>query len=96
MLSDKERVILNSYERKLQKPKWQFIVGNGLVWGFLVFVIMFLERYFLRGKSLKEQWNDGLAIDLIFLPFAGLLYGWLIRTLINRKYQQLKQKDLVN
>ena len=56
-------------------------------------VIMLLHQYFMRGKSLKEQWDQGLPVSLIFLIFAGLVYGWLIRLLIRRKYDELKKRD---
>jgi len=96
MLNEKEQKILQAYEKQLEKPKWQFILRNGLIWGLLVFIIMFLEQYLVKGRDFSAQWKNGLAIDLIILPFAGLLYGWFIRMLINRKYQQLKQKETAN
>lgn len=92
MLSENEKKILATYEKRLQKPKWEFILVNGLIWSALVLIIMVLQQYFVRGKSLKQQWDEGLPVSLIFLVFAGLLYGWIIRVLIQRKYDQLKQK----
>jgi hypothetical protein len=93
MLTENERKILAAYDKRLQKPKLEFILVNGLIWSVLVLVIMLLEQYFIRGKSFKQQWDEGLPISLIFLLFAGLLYGWIIRVLIKRKYDQLKEKD---
>lgn len=93
MLTENEKKILAAYEKRLQTPKWKFIIENGLIWSALVLVIMLLQQYFMRGKSLKEQWDQGLPVSLIFLIFAGLVYGWLIRLLIKRKYDQLKQRD---
>jgi uncharacterized integral membrane protein len=93
MLTDNERKILAAYGKRLQKPKWEFILVNGLIWSVLVLIIMLLQQYFVRGRSLKEQWDQGLPLSLIFLLFAGLVYGALIRWLIRRKYDQLKEKD---
>lgn len=93
MLTENEKKIMNAYEKRLQKPKWEFIVVNGLIWGALVLIIMLLEQYFFRGKTLKQQWEHGLPVSLIFLFLAGLAYGWVIRSLIKRKYDQLKQKE---
>jgi hypothetical protein len=93
MLTENEKKILAAYDKRLQKPKLEFILVNGLIWSVLVLVIMLLEQYFIRGKSFKQQWDEGLPISLIFLLFAGLLYGWIIRVLIKRKYDQLKEKD---
>jgi uncharacterized integral membrane protein len=92
MLSDNDKQVIANYEKRLQKPKWQFIIVNGFIWAFLVLIIMILQQYFVRGRSLKEQWNQGLPISLIFLIVAGLIYGWLIRLIIKRKYDQLKEK----
>jgi uncharacterized integral membrane protein len=93
MLTDNERKILAAYGKRLQKPKWEFILVNGLIWSVLVLIIMLLQQYFVRGRSLKEQWDQGLPVSLIFLLFAGLIYGGIIRWLIRRKYDQLKEKD---
>ena len=93
MLSENEKKILAAYETRLQKPKWQFVIVNGLIWGLLVLIIMLLEQYFFRGHTFKEQWEQGLPVTLIFLIFAGLIYGSLIRLLIKRKYNQLKKKE---
>jgi hypothetical protein len=93
MLTDNEKKILDTYEKRLQKPKLEFILVNGLIWSFIVLIIMLLQQYFVRGRSLKEQWEQGLPVTLIFLLFAGLIYGGLIRWLIRRKYDQLKERD---
>jgi type II secretory pathway component PulL len=93
MLTENEKKILAAYEKRLQKPKWEFIIVNGLIWGVLVLIIMLLEQYFFRGHTFKQQWEQGLPITLIFLFLAGLFYGWIIRWLIKRKYGQLKQKE---
>lgn len=94
MLSENEKKILAAYEKRLQTPKWKFIIVNGLLWGVLVLIFMLVERYFFRKQSLKQQWDDGeLLVNLIFLLIAGLVYGWVIRSLIQRKYDQLKQKE---
>ena len=93
MLTENEKKIFAAYEKRLQTPKWKFIIQNGLIWSALVFVIMLLQKYFARGESLKQQWNEGLAINLVFLLVAGLVYGWLIRLMIQRKYDQLKAKN---
>lgn len=93
MLSESEKKILAAYEKRLQTPKWKFIIANGLIWSGLVFVIMFLQKYFAHGQSLKQQWNEGLIINLIFLIVGGLIYGWLIRLMIQRKYNQFKERN---
>lgn len=93
MLTENEKKILAAYEKRLQKPKWKFIIENGLIWSALVLMIMLLQQYFMRGKSLKEQWDQGLPISLIFLLLAGLVYGGLIRWMIRRKYDELKGRD---
>lgn len=93
MLTENEKKILAAYEKRLQTPKWKFIIENGLIWSALVLMIMLLQQYFMRGKSLKQQWDQGLPISLIFLLLAGLVYGWLIRLLIRRKYDELKKRD---
>lgn len=92
MLTENEKKILAAYEKRLQKPKWEFIIVNGLIWSILVLVIMLLQQYYMRGRSFVQQWNEGLPITFLFLIFAGLIYGWIIRTLIKRKHDQLKQK----
>ena len=66
MLSENEKKILATYEKRLQKPKWEFILVNGLIWSALVLIIMVLQQYFVRGKSLKQQWDEGLPVSLIF------------------------------
>jgi hypothetical protein len=93
MLSENEKKILEAYEKRLQKPQWKFIIVNGLIWSGLVLMIMILQQYFVRGHSFKEQWEQGLPVTLIFLVIAGLIYGWIIRVLIKRKYDQLKKKS---
>lgn len=93
MLTENEKKILAAYDKRLQVPKWKFIIQNGLIWSSLVFVIMLLQKYFARGQSLKQQWNEGLAINLVFLLVGGLVYGWLIRLMIQRKYDQLKARN---
>lgn len=93
MLNENEKKILAAYEKRLQKPKWEFIIVNGLIWSVLVLIIMLLQQYFMRGRSLKEQWEQGLPISLVFLFLAGLAYGWIIRSLIQKKYDHLKQKE---
>ena len=92
MLSENEKKILAAYKKRLRKPKWKFILVNGSIWSALVLIIMVLQQYFVRGKSLKQQWDEGLPVSLIFLVLGGLLYGWIIRVLMQRKYDQLKQK----
>lgn len=92
MLTENEKKILAAYEKRLQKPQWEFIIVNGLIWSALVLIIMLLQQYFMRGRSFKEQWQQGFPVTLIFLVIAGLIYGWIIRVLIKRKYDQLKKK----
>lgn len=93
MLTENEKKILAAYEKRLQKPKWKFIIVNGLIWSGLVLMIMILQQFFIRGKSFKHQWDEGLPIRLIFLVIGGLIYGWIIHVLIKRKCDQLTQKS---
>jgi hypothetical protein len=96
MLSEKDRRLLSVYERQLQVPKWRFIILNGLLWGILVLVFMSAVEYFFRKKTFTEQWNDDLPTRLIIMPIAGLFYGWIMRRIAQRKYQQLKQQENTN
>jgi hypothetical protein len=96
MLSEKDRKLLTMYERQLQAPRWRFIVLNGLLWGVLVLIFMSLVEYFFRKKTFTEQWNDDLPGRLIIMPIAGLVYGWIMRRIAEKKYRELKQQDQAN
>jgi hypothetical protein len=93
MLNEKDRLLLRSYHNQLRQPKLRFIVINGLVWGILMLVGMTLIEYVFQKKDIRAQWEDSLPLRIILMPYAGLLYGWIVRKLIEKKYHQLKKRE---
>ncbi|HEU0109391.1 MAG TPA: hypothetical protein VFQ73_00885 [Flavisolibacter sp.] len=93
MLTIKEQRTLVNYQRKLNFPKWKFIILYGWIWGFFVLFFKCLYDYFIDAKSLKQQWQEGLLIDILILLGMSLAYGWFYRKIIEKECKRLAQKS---
>ncbi len=80
-------------EKDLAIPRWKYIVSNGIAWGISVSVLLFLVDWIIHKKSPASQWAEGFWMYLLIMPFAGLLYGWMVRTLLERRYRKLKSRE---
>lgn len=95
MLNEKEKNALRIYNEQLRMPKLKYILIHGLTWGILLLVIMSLIEIFIMKKSLQQQWEEGLLTRIIIMPFAGLLYGWISRRIIEKRFSELQKKESI-
>ena len=93
MLTEKEKKELKVIERRLQLPKWKYVLIHGvLLWGISTAILVTIIDLLFRDKSLQELWNDGLTRFFI-LPLAGIVSGLMMRNLSNRQFLKLKEKE---
>ena len=94
MLTERQQRSLRVMERRLQMPKRQFVLKYGVIlWAIPVTIFIILFEYFYSGKSLQQQWNEGLLVQLIIFPVGGMIYGYILRNIIQKQYDRLKAKD---
>lgn len=92
MLTSAEREQLDYYQKQLALPRFSFIIRHGLSWAIALLLIMSLIEYFGQHKTLQMQWDTGLPLRMIVILAGGLIYGWISRTIAERKYRALKEK----
>lgn len=74
-------------------PKFRYIITQGLVfWALPVFIVVVLMG-FLFGTTDITILATTLPIRLTIWAIAGLLFGWLMWNLNEKKYQKLKDND---
>lgn len=92
-MRSREEKELAGLEKNLAIPRWKYIVSNGLAWGISVSLILLLVDWVINGKSPARQWAEGYWANLLIMPFGGLLYGWLVRNMLERRYRKLKARQ---
>lgn len=81
-------------ERRLQMPKRQFVLKYGVIlWALPVAIFITAFEYLYSGKSLQQQWNEGLIFRFLIFPVGGIIYGYILRNIIQKQYDKLKSKD---
>lgn len=96
MLTEKEKKELLNYRQQLEMPPFRYILIHGLTWAILLIILMSLIEYIFLKRSLQVQWEEGLLLRIVIMPFAGLLYGWINRQIILNRYRKLKAKESIN
>ena len=93
MLTQHEQRQLRNIEKQVAIPARRFIVTNGLAWGLCMLVLLLAIDWIVNGKSPAVQWREGYWANLLLMPLGGLLYGWLVRRFLERRYRRLKEKE---
>jgi O-antigen/teichoic acid export membrane protein len=89
MLTEKEKKRLKKYEEDLAMPKWKFILGYGLSFGIITFILSTVADYFLDNDNF--HWSYRLLITGIGrIVLSGFLFGWVMRKFVKYYYKQLK------
>ena len=92
MLTEKEKKELKVIEKRLQLPKWKYVLIHGvLLWGISVaFLLSIFDLLFF-----EKSWNEGLLTRFISLPLIGIVVGLIMRNLSNKQCRKLKEKEVV-
>ena len=92
MLTEKEKKELKVIEKRLQLPKWKYVLIHGvLLWGISVaFLLSIFDLLFF-----EKSWNEGLLSRFISLPLIGIVVGLIMRNLSNKQCRKLKEKEVV-
>jgi cytochrome bd-type quinol oxidase subunit 1 len=94
MLTDKERKVLAMYQKQLAIPRWKYIIVYGvLIFGTAILLGIIGVRYFVNKQSLQQQWDNNLWLDFIFMPAAGIAFGWFTRKQAVRNCKLLEEKE---
>ena len=94
MLTEKEKKELKVIERRLQLPKWKYVLMHGaLFWGISTAVLVTIFDLLFRDKSLQELRREDILIRFIILPLAGIAFGLMMRNLSNKQFRKLKEKE---
>lgn len=78
---------LKRWETIRQKGKMRFILENGvLMWGVPMFVVMtFLVN---PQKDRQEHKGSLILISAVIWAIGGLLFGWTVWTISEKRYQK--------
>jgi hypothetical protein len=93
MLTEKEKKELKVIERRLQLPKWKYVLIHVvLLWGISTAILVAIIDLLFRDRSLQELWNEGHT-RFFMLPLAGIAFGLMMRNLSNKQFRKLKEKE---
>ena len=91
MLTDKEQKIKAMYEKQLAIPRTRYIIVYGiLLWGITMLVMLTLVDTFIFKRPFDKQ---TFAIRAIVMPFAGILFGVIMRSTSARRLSRLNAKE---
>lgn len=90
MLSESEQKFLNRYKTELEKPRWKFVAGYGLGYGFLLFLVTIAFDVFYSKEDFTVK--EGLVRLVIWL-LGGLAFGWYYRWFVARHCKKLRAKQ---
>jgi hypothetical protein len=91
MLTEKEQKIKAMYEKQLAIPKMKYIIVYGiLLWGFTMLVMLTLVDRFVFNRPFDRE---TLIIRVIVMPFAGILFGVIMRSTSARRLARLNAKE---
>ncbi len=95
MLTEREKKDLKVIERRLQLPKWKYVLIHGvLLWGISTAILVTIIDLLFRDKSLQELWYKGLLTRFFILPLTGIAVGLIMRNSYKKQYQKLKEKEI--
>lgn len=77
---------LQRWEKTRQKGKTKFMLQNGLLaWGLPMFIVV----TFVVSRIQRHQLTPALIVaDAFIWALAGLIYGWAIWRVTEKKYQK--------
>jgi len=98
MLTDKEKKVLANAEKQLAIPKWKFVFIRGVLgWGIftaLLYTVAFTLLF--RQVSFSEILKKDIWINLITFMIAGVFFGLMLRWLMKKQIDRLKEKELLS
>jgi len=80
--------------RKKQKIFiWENWIGNGIAWGLFMFVLLGLLYPYLAGDVITAEL---IFINLVLWLVGGLLFGFVMKQLVKKKVEVLKEEEKNN
>lgn len=81
-LKKQKSTLKNPWEEKRKKGKLRFILMDGVLgWGMMVAILVTIINLLFDSKV-------PIWANFITYPIAGIFYGWMMWTFLERKYQQ--------
>jgi peptidoglycan/LPS O-acetylase OafA/YrhL len=78
---------MQKWEAKRAKGRLRFVLENGvLAWGVPMFVFM---TYFMNDN--QDPSPGMLLTNAVVWAIGGALFGWIVWTIVERKYRKYKQ-----
>jgi hypothetical protein len=80
--TEKELDFFNAWTLKRSKPKWKFVLINGILKeGFFLFSIIKFIQFFIEQKAFLDFYTSPYGIlflffEIIFWSFGGFVIGW--------------------
>ncbi len=95
MLTEKEKKSLVRITDDLAMPRWKYLLVYGLTFGILLAIISSITDVLIVGVPVSEIFRKRIWVNLAMAPFAGFLFGWIMRWLSVKQYIKLKQKESI-
>ena len=96
MLTDREKRMLQIYEKQLAMPSWKFILLFGIVsFGLSMAFIVTIVDALMSRQSVGDGFRNHFLLNLALAPLAGIAYGYFTRKMAARQYKKLKEKEFL-
>jgi hypothetical protein len=93
MLTDKEQKLVALYEKRLALPRNKFILQYGVLsWGVPVGIMVSIINMVIGDKTFDDWWRKDLWISLFSFMLSGILFGVIIRFLMQKQLKKLRVK----
>ena len=94
MLSDKEQKMIALYEKRLALPRSKFILQYGILsWGVPVGIMVSIINMLIGDKTFDNWWRKDLWITLGSFMLAGILFGVIIRFLMQKQLKKMRENE---
>jgi hypothetical protein len=94
MLTEKEQKLKSQAEQRLAMPAWKFVLLYGiLLWGIPVGILVGLVKVAFGGNTFDLWLKKDLWINLVVFTLTGILFGFIVRGMVQRQLKKLRDKE---